>query len=1389
MKQYIRQITLCFLLLLSAGAGAQEIIGPDDDPDNPSTGNKTITVTQALGGTISPTGDALGKVSVKGGTDQAFTITANEGFNIGSLLVDGVSVDADNVAGKTSYVYTFVNLSTGHTLTATFTANRFDLSASAGKGGSIVPLVAQVPKGGSQTFTITPNAGYEIADITVDGVSKGKTSPFILTNIESPHAIAATFKGIDCRVSWGDVANGTLTVTTELNQPVDKDDKVPYGTVLKVKAAPDPGYSLSSLAVDGTPLNGESFVVKGDISLNAVFEKASYIVTVETPEGGKLTVKNGQTALLPGTHRVEYGTELELENEAANGYEFQSYQVDPASSLSDNKVTVTANVSLNVLFTINKCKVTITAPDVSDGTLTVNGNEVVSGETAYEYGTVLELGNTATAGKVFETYDVTPVSALSGNRLTVQEDIALGIRFKDAENTADAYKVTYSSPLIVKNGNTVVTSGSNVADGTTLTLMVPNTNTQHLVSLTANGNPVAFLTGGGMNTAVWQVTGPVTFVVGMQQNTYPVVLVSPEGGTLAAAISGSPVTSGNRYPYGSAVSVTATPNEGYTLSRIRAGTRDITVSRSVSLVEDLVLSVSFDKKDEINTTPDPENPDSDAPLGIDLSPQQVVYNRAVQSFVVRTLPGGVTDNIKVVYSLNGQVATPRDAGLYDVKLSRPADKDFAAFEQLVKGGLEISRATPQITGIDCSEDQVAGPFANTTATLSGGTAAYLSKAVPGAFAWSNTSATGNKLVVTVSGYQDILFMPADAKNYNPATGKLFLQVAGQSSVSRAVALTADEGGEAVLYNGDIPCPQGTVFYDGMELTLKARALDGYRFDGFQINGTLYNSNPYTLSVASDLAIVAHFVKKADPSSPGSLQVTVKQPISLMYDGKSKQVSVSSAPVVGGWNVEYRDKNNKAVVPVNAGTYEVVISREEDETWLAYTKTMSMTISKATPVINKKPVAPVLAKGAFLEDAALEGGWVKVDGFGVVTGAFTWDIPRTQVTDDGSYPVRFTPADTDNIFVVKDNVDVKTITTPTPLPVVITYNRPTGGTLEVKQDADGSALLSGSLIESGTKVRIEAKADPYFRFEKLLIGGADYTMDALDNQGVVVRDMYTSSLIEVRFIRTSYPPDPDDPDDPVEPDDPDTPDIPDIPDVPDPKPTEFTVWVRSTGLGMVTPGTTVVEQGASLDIVVTPGYSQQLVDLRLNGNSVGAVTEYRLQNIQSNMTIEAVFCNIGIPVYTLTSRTVGKGGSVTPCCVRVAEGSNHQFIIHVEKNGVLDKVETGTEKQLKPIGNPGSYLFCGVKADSLLVATFSIPTGTEVIFPEEKAHIYSIGSSLYVHPLTAHSVLCIYGMNGQLIRKQKLSGSTTVTSLKEGIYIASLEEENGKVIRMKIRIER
>src|SRR5439155_10519830 len=66
--------------------------------------------------------------------------------------------------------------------------------ASAGAHGSISPAGSlSVDCGSSQTFTITPDACYHIADVLVDGVSVGAGSGYTFSNVTADHTISASF--------------------------------------------------------------------------------------------------------------------------------------------------------------------------------------------------------------------------------------------------------------------------------------------------------------------------------------------------------------------------------------------------------------------------------------------------------------------------------------------------------------------------------------------------------------------------------------------------------------------------------------------------------------------------------------------------------------------------------------------------------------------------------------------------------------------------------------------------------------------------------------------------------------------------------------------------------------------------------------------------------------------------------------------------------------------------------------------------------------------------------------------------------------------------------------------------------------------------------------------
>ncbi len=71
----------------------------------------------------------------------------------------------------------------------------YEIAASAGTGGTIMPA-GDIPafEDSKETFTITPNTGYHILNITVDGVSQGAVGQYTFNNISSDHSISAEFE-------------------------------------------------------------------------------------------------------------------------------------------------------------------------------------------------------------------------------------------------------------------------------------------------------------------------------------------------------------------------------------------------------------------------------------------------------------------------------------------------------------------------------------------------------------------------------------------------------------------------------------------------------------------------------------------------------------------------------------------------------------------------------------------------------------------------------------------------------------------------------------------------------------------------------------------------------------------------------------------------------------------------------------------------------------------------------------------------------------------------------------------------------------------------------------------------------------------------------------------
>ncbi len=135
------------------------------------------------------------QVMVPHGGSQTFTIIPDDCFHIAGVTVNGQLQDP--VVGQ--YMFTDVR-SDDNEIQATFEISTYTITATAGPGGSIDPSGAvTVFCGENKTFAITPDEGYYVEDVSVNGTSQGSVTSFTFYSVESDHTISATFKLLE---SW-----------------------------------------------------------------------------------------------------------------------------------------------------------------------------------------------------------------------------------------------------------------------------------------------------------------------------------------------------------------------------------------------------------------------------------------------------------------------------------------------------------------------------------------------------------------------------------------------------------------------------------------------------------------------------------------------------------------------------------------------------------------------------------------------------------------------------------------------------------------------------------------------------------------------------------------------------------------------------------------------------------------------------------------------------------------------------------------------------------------------------------------------------------------------------------------------------------------------------------
>ena len=404
------------------------------------TVNYTLSVAQGSNGTISP-----GTVTVVDGASQIFTITPDPLYRIGSVIADGIPEGSANQ-------YTFSDVQSNHTLTATFaplpptvtltatpegiigggsstlswtTTNANACGASGawegakatsgtqvvspavtasytltcnGDGGAgadmvtvtvtpathtltvtqsangvISPGTTAVTAGTDKTFTMTPQAGYQVQDVLVDGVSFGAVDSYTFTNVQADHAITASFSLIPVPAPVITISGAPATIS------VGQSSILTWSTLYANSCTASGDWS-GSKATAGTQTVTPSAAGTANYTLTctgySTSSQQTFALTVNIPVYN-LTVTQGNNGVIaPGTTALLEGNDQTFTITPDAGYQVTDVQVDSVSQGAISLFTF-MNVQEDHQITASFSSIVIPAPVVS---FSANPLTVVTGD-------------------------------------------------------------------------------------------------------------------------------------------------------------------------------------------------------------------------------------------------------------------------------------------------------------------------------------------------------------------------------------------------------------------------------------------------------------------------------------------------------------------------------------------------------------------------------------------------------------------------------------------------------------------------------------------------------------------------------------------------------------------------------------------------------------------------------------------------------------------------------------------------------------------------------------------------------------------------------------------------------------------------------------------------
>ncbi|MBR7152740.1 MAG: bacterial Ig-like domain-containing protein [Candidatus Methanomethylophilaceae archaeon] len=247
------------------------------------TGDRTVEVTfSEVRFTLTVVVDGQGSVSPGAGTyayGTMLTLSFNpsKGHRVSEVFLDGApkgkvdTLDVTMLADHTvRVVFETIPVQTMRTLSVEIEGN-----------GSVTPVGgSSFIDGTGITVTVTPDEGWYIHEVFLDGESKGTASGFGLV-MDSDHTVKVVFKRSTYDLTISSTMGGTYSPLSGTYQ---------HDITVTVTATPYTGWEVSSFIVDGIdkgPLTQYTLTMDSDHMVEIVFSERSFTLKVTSGDGGR----------------------------------------------------------------------------------------------------------------------------------------------------------------------------------------------------------------------------------------------------------------------------------------------------------------------------------------------------------------------------------------------------------------------------------------------------------------------------------------------------------------------------------------------------------------------------------------------------------------------------------------------------------------------------------------------------------------------------------------------------------------------------------------------------------------------------------------------------------------------------------------------------------------------------------------------------------------------------------------------------------------------------------------------------------------------------------------------------------------------------------------------